>query len=107
MSDVRGVLNVMRGEWQTGTVLAFFCPGCQDVHQVRLQDTTRPGGWTFNGDYERPTFTPSIAVDWYEGPERVHQVCHSHVSDGHIQFLGDCTHALVGQTVPIGPWPDL
>ncbi len=26
---------------------------------------------------------------------------HSFVVDGHIQFLGDCTHELAGQTVDI------
>lgn len=28
-------------------------------------------------------------------------VCHSFVTDGHIQFLGDCTHALAGKMVPL------
>jgi len=27
------------------------------------------------------------------------------VVDGRMQFLGDCTHALAGQTVDIPPWP--
>lgn len=30
--------------------------------------------------------------------------CHSFVVDGQMQFLGDCTHALAGQTVPIPEW---
>ena len=34
-------------------------------------------------------------------------VCHSFVSDGQWQFLGDCTHALAGQTVPVVPIPDM
>jgi hypothetical protein len=29
------------------------------------------------------------------------QRCHSFLVDGQIQFLGDCTHALAGQTVPL------
>ena len=32
-------------------------------------------------------------------------VCHSFVTDGRIQFLGDCTHKLAGQTVNIPEWP--
>jgi hypothetical protein len=31
-------------------------------------------------------------------------VCHSFVTDGRIQFLGDCTHALAGQTVDLPEW---
>ena len=34
-------------------------------------------------------------------------VCHSFVTDGRIRFLGDCTHALKGQTVPIPEWPEI
>lgn len=33
-------------------------------------------------------------------------VCHSFVRAGRIEFLGDCTHALAGQTVPLPPWPE-
>jgi hypothetical protein len=32
---------------------------------------------------------------------RTERVCHSFVTDGKIQFLGDCTHALAGQTVEL------
>jgi hypothetical protein len=31
-------------------------------------------------------------------------VCHSFVREGQIQFLGDCTHAFAGQTVPMIPF---
>lgn len=33
------------------------------------------------------------------------EVCHSFVRAGKIEFLGDCTHALKGQTVPLPDWP--
>jgi hypothetical protein len=33
------------------------------------------------------------------------EVCHSFVSEGVIQFLDDCTHSLVGQSVELPPWP--
>ncbi|MGT2509205.1 hypothetical protein [Cupriavidus basilensis] len=33
-------------------------------------------------------------------------VCQSFVTDGRIQFLGDCAHALVGQTVPLAEFPE-
>jgi len=31
-------------------------------------------------------------------------ICHSFVTDGQIQFLGDCTHKLAGRTVPLPAW---
>lgn len=38
---------------------------------------------------------PDDPIDWKC------QVCHSFVTDGKIQFLGDCTHNLVGQIVEL------
>lgn len=106
-----------------GGGLKFWCPGCNDSHQV----TTGPGGWQWNNDVDRPTFSPSVLVQgtkmtaageaaykaWDAAgfPERggpfdhVKTVCHSFVRDGQIQFLGDCTHELAGQTVPLPAWP--
>lgn len=84
----------------------FFCPGCEQEHAVN----TAPNGprWTYNGDTNRPTFSPSILVTtrWsVNDPGGKDEVCHSFVRDGHIQFLGDCTHELAGQTVELSEWP--
>jgi hypothetical protein len=97
-----------------GRRVHFRCPGCEDVHGVTV-DT--PNGWGWNGDVERPTFTPSVRVGGVQWPPESgfhkprHAVepgseicCHSFVTDGRIQFLGDCTHELAGQTVDLPPW---
>lgn len=86
--------------------------------------TAARGNWGFNGDYARPTFTPSVLATYEEltdGGEAAYRAwaaagrpqpapkferrtvrrCHSYVRDGQIQFLGDCTHALAGKTVPL------
>lgn len=116
----RGVLRVI-----AGGLVAFRCPGCKELHQVRVEGYGRPR-WGFNGDYERPTFTPSVRVRtghyvpghengpcWCtyakEHPEDDDSfkcsICHSFVTDGHIRFLDDCTHDLRGKVVPL-PDPD-
>lgn len=41
-----------------------------------------------------------------EPKEWADNVCHSFVRAGKIEFLGDCTHALAGQTVALPDWPD-
>lgn len=110
-----------------GGRLAWWCPGCNDAHQIATGAGDGPR-WGWNGSAEKPTFTPSVLVrgireDMDEatqaaydalGPEQIRgalddprfrTVCHSFVVDGAMQFLGDCTHALAGQTVPIPPWP--
>lgn len=88
------------------TVGYFFdCPGCIGGHAVFVRPHKAPNGasWDFNGDMEKPTFSPSILSRYTFTPEsgKPDIVCHSFVADGKIQFLGDCTHALAGQTVEI------
>ncbi len=70
---------------------------------MRVRPAPSPS-WEFNGDYDRPTFQPSVLVTWGPPENRAKHVCHSFVTEGQIQFLGDCTHALAGQTVPLPPF---
>lgn len=111
-----------------GGRLGFWCPGCDGMHAVGVGDGPGPR-WGYNGNPDRPTFTPSILVSstdftdkgradyeaWYAagcpkrdvaGFESRPTVCHSFVTDGKIQFLGDCTHALAGQSVDIPPFDE-
>lgn len=55
--------------------------------------------WSWNGNTEKPTLHPSILTTYRHG-ETTHR-CHSFVNDGVIQFLSDCTHELVGQSVEL------
>jgi len=81
-----------------GADYSFFCPGCQCHHGVWIRNPHLNPCWTFNGDLDHPTFSPSIRVQWPSGDGK-ENVCHSFVTDGRIQFLTDCTHSLAGQTV--------
>lgn len=87
-----------------GGQVLFRCPGCRSSHAVGVEDPA-PLIWGFNGNGDAPTFTPSIFVN---APGRFHHPgvpsCHSFVTDGRIQFLNDCTHALAGQTVDLPDW---
>ena len=79
-------------------VLAFFCPGCGYDHSFRVASGSsqdRPI-WTWNGDMEKPTFTPSLLVNG-----STEQRCHSFVTNGQIQYLGDCWHELKNTTVDL------
>jgi hypothetical protein len=76
--------------------VAFHCPGCESAHMIR----DSAGGWTFNGNFERPTFTPSVLVTGTQPiTDAEHATlmaggsietrplrCHSFVTDGRIQF---------------------
>jgi hypothetical protein len=147
--------------------IIVFCPGCQQQHRFTVEilngSFTRADGsakpvWTFDGNFERPTFTPSMLaystvhlcpedyvhyevcedpdncgnighailnddltphkIDQAEPEKRIyghnkpHVVepawgnCHSFLTNGQWQFLGDSAHKLAGQTVPAVPLPD-
>lgn len=111
----RGVLRT-----REGGKLAFWCPGCKTTHAVG-------SGWKFNGNYDRPTFHPSVLAmsgHYVRGFKKGDNCwctynaqhpdepapfqcerCHSFVTDGEIRFLSDCTHALAGKTVRLEPVP--
>ena len=114
--SARGVLRIV--EYGTSSRLAFWCPGCKSSHHVKVIADGKPPLWSFNGDYDRPTFSPSILVtgvktvhdengkwtgEWERDAngETVPSVCHSFVRDGKIEFLGDSTHSLAGQTIDL------
>ena len=81
----------------------FECPGCGVPHGIAVGNGSGPR-WGYNGDANKPTFTPSILVQFHFGKDHKSVVCHSFVTDGRIQFLNDCTHELAGQTVDIPDW---
>lgn len=114
-----------------GTVLGyrFWCPGCEDTHLYYVAPYSHP--WNFNGDLEKPTFTPSLLVhphrrfkkdvtdaDIEEARKKTPKGevlvdvtemsprCHLFLTDGVLQFCGDSEHKLAGQTLPLPDWKD-
>jgi hypothetical protein len=81
-----------------GEMLLFECPGCEQSHAVPV---TGPKAWGWNQRLDLPTLTPSVLCRWTWGEQHEQRVCHSFVRDGRIEFLGDCTHKLAGQTVDL------
>lgn len=92
-----------------------WCPGCEEMHLL-------PDTWQFDGNLERPTFSPSFkhwgnqkimeAGKWTgywkqdETGNPIAFVCHYILSAGVLNFCGDCTHALVGKSVPLPAIPE-
>lgn len=86
--------------------LMFVCPGCaldgsSGLHILPVNSTTKSPAWDFNGNFEKPTLSPSILTG--KGSENV---CHSFLTDGVFQFLEDSTHAFAGKEVPMPDLPD-
>lgn len=81
--------------------MMHVCPGCDEVHGYMIASPDGGPVWQFNGDFDKPTFTPSMLRS---SPHR-DRVCHYFITDGKIQFCGDSTHHLSGQTVDLPDWP--
>jgi Family of unknown function (DUF6527) len=108
---VNQVSRVLR---RTEGGFAHWCPGCEEVHLL-------PKSWKFDGNLERPTFSPSfkhtglkrVFVDgnWTGMWKRDGQgncipyICHYHITAGEIDFCGECTHQLRGK-MPLPPLPE-
>ena len=94
---VRGVIK--ERVYENGEVWrSFYCPGCERRHTL---DQT----WDFDGNYEAPTFNPSVLTygsPWQTDVPR----CHSFIRAGRIEFLSDSTPLLAGQTLDLGPFPE-
>ncbi|MBR9807436.1 MAG: hypothetical protein GYB49_09460 [Alphaproteobacteria bacterium] len=76
-------------------ILLFYCPGCKRTHPYHVGNKTGPS-WNWNGDGDKPTFTPSLLVYASETTPR----CHLFLTDGVIRYCGDSEHDLAGQSVP-------
>lgn len=90
-----------------GKSVWLFCPGCQSLHMPRFRCPDHGGpkeGPVWEGDpYSSPfTMSPSLLI--YK--TAVSPQCHSFIRNGQWEFLGDCTHSLANQTVPLEPLPD-
>jgi hypothetical protein len=80
-----------------GKSYRFFCPGCGNYHMFDVRIDGAHPSWTFDGNMERPTFSPSLLCNPNHPPSR----CHLFLKGGMIEFLGDCHHRLAGQTVEL------
>jgi hypothetical protein len=116
----RLTMKVITQKHGGGTTSQLFrCPGC-DMHHVVYTSGAGVPHWDYNGNADAPTFRPSVLVTWTQwvppitdaGVKRgimdgtvvqtqQDRVCHSFITDGKIQYLGDCTHSLAGQTVDL------
>ena len=123
MSQISPVLRSMENNH-----LSWWCPGCKELHAIQYGDGSGPR-WGWDGNESAPTFTPSVLVrsghhtdhhkpgdpcwctfnaeDKADGTLKPGEAmftcnrCHCFIRAGQIEFLGDCSHHLANQTVPM------
>lgn len=102
--------------------LAFVCPGCQTpytlldgrehtpsgLHMLPVNSSQKSPSWTWDGNLEAPTLSPSILshIQPYDEQSKPLGICHSYLRAGVLEFLSDCTHPLAGQNVPLPDLPE-
>lgn len=70
-----------------------YCSGCKQSHLI-------PSRWRFNGNLEKPTFSPSLLINIeFSDTNKPKHTCHSFIVDGKWQYCSDSTHELAGRTV--------
>jgi hypothetical protein len=82
-----------------------------------------PDGWSFNGNVDCPTFTPSFkhegiktikdengrwTGEWeYDvNGKPIRDVCHYILTNGVLNYCADCTHDLSGKSVSLPELPE-
>lgn len=85
-----------------GGSIYFHCPGCNMLHPYRVKGEAPNPIWTFNGNFEKPTFTPSLLVFKDDPGSR----CHLFMTDGKLQYCSDSWHDLAGTTVAMVDIPE-
>lgn len=115
--------TITHGE-TTYEALQFWCPGCEQpdpdggtqggLHMLPVNTSLKAPSWTWDGNLEAPTLSPSILTRMEHARRRSTHgeeltdvglfVCHSFLRGGVFEFLSDCTHQYAGQSVPL---PDL
>ena len=91
------IKTINGGDWG----VYIFCPGCVEPHRIPTHPEPGRASWTFDGNYDLPTLSPSLLRTNRDAEGMPVEVCHSFITDGRIQFLADCTHSLAGQTVDL------
>jgi hypothetical protein len=92
-----------------------WCPACEQMHSL-------PDSWNFNGDLNKPTFNPSFKTFGHQleldaggnwtgkwkldaQGKPIPYTCHYILTNGILNFCGDCTHSMAGKSVPLPELP--
>lgn len=81
--------NKIEGAW-----IIPQCIGCGGIHYIRTQPEANQHTWSFNGNEEKPTFSPS-----FKSMGAI--LCHFFIKDGKVEFCSDSSHIMAGKTVEL------
>lgn len=95
-----------------GATVSYFllwCPACGFGHVFEYPR------WSFNGNLDKPTFTPSLRIfvritkevdDKLIDTGEIRTVCHFNLVDGQLQYAGDNPHQFNSQIITMQDIPE-
>ena len=86
----------------------LYMPGLPCPVMIAVSGAQHPV-WQWNGDRNKPTFSPSILTRLPWGEEGREVVNHVFVREGKIHYLNDSSHEFAGKTIDLPrlqDWPE-
>lgn len=84
-----------------------YCPGCKQLHMINTLVRNNNGAiWSFDGDVNNPTFSPSIHIHSTDAKGNRHTSCHYFIKSGYMHYCNDSRHELSGQIVELPNIPE-
>jgi hypothetical protein len=76
----------------------YWCDGCKSIHDIPFGQNSN--GWSFSGDSNNPTLSPSIktSTGWLNTDQ---VICHHFLKNGNIEYCADSPHELSGQIIEL------
>lgn len=102
MATLSAKLRSVEGNGHSG--IAHWCPGCEEVHVIWHKSTPGRPSWTWDGNVNAPTCSPSIRL--FVRDKKGYEItqCHYFLKAGKIEYCGDCDHEYSGMTIDL---PDI
>lgn len=94
-------IQVLQNQEGKDSLAIFYCPACRNCHPYNINNTNPKHNWSFNGDLQSPTFSPSLRVLDGKGGT----TCHLFVEQGKIKYCDDCPHSYASKTIDLPEIP--
>ena len=85
----------------------LHCPGCNTTHSIKTGNTDKGSLHVhkFDENFDKPTFSPSVIVDYGLDGVNNRRVCHFFVTEGRLDYQ-NCFHSLRNTSVALQDIPE-
>lgn len=83
-----------------------WCPGCKRIHVIPVRGQSGEPKWSFNGNMDSPSFSPSVRIFVTRPNGGQETLCHYFITGGVIDYCPDSPHKYGGQKIPLVDCPE-